>query len=131
MSDTLPTATRVSDAGIRALYRLENRWQAFELPARQLLAQDDETALAQTDEVERVLADVMLIKLTRIGTTLVPRGSRENSRSLEKGVLLGPIDRRASTSYRCPTQDERPQIHKRFAALIPFVCRTLSIQKAG
>jgi adenylosuccinate lyase len=29
MSDTLPTATRVSDAGIRALYALENRWQAW------------------------------------------------------------------------------------------------------
>src|ERR1700754_2486254 len=29
MSDSLPTATRVSDPGIRALYRLENRWQAW------------------------------------------------------------------------------------------------------
>jgi 3-carboxy-cis,cis-muconate cycloisomerase len=29
MSDTLPTATRVADPGIRALYRLENRWQAW------------------------------------------------------------------------------------------------------
>jgi 3-carboxy-cis,cis-muconate cycloisomerase len=29
MSDTLPTATRVSDPGIRALYRLESRWQAW------------------------------------------------------------------------------------------------------
>jgi adenylosuccinate lyase len=29
MSDTLPTATRVQDPGIRALYRLENRWQAW------------------------------------------------------------------------------------------------------
>jgi 3-carboxy-cis,cis-muconate cycloisomerase len=29
MSDTLPTAARVSDPGIRALYRLENRWQAW------------------------------------------------------------------------------------------------------
>lgn len=29
MSDTLPTATRVVDPGIRALYRLENRWQAW------------------------------------------------------------------------------------------------------
>lgn len=29
MSDTLPTATRVSDPGIRALYKLENRWQAW------------------------------------------------------------------------------------------------------
>ena len=27
--DTLPTASRVSDPGMRALYRLENRWQAF------------------------------------------------------------------------------------------------------
>jgi len=29
MSDMLPTASRVSDPGIRALYRLENRWQAW------------------------------------------------------------------------------------------------------
>jgi len=29
MSDTLPTATRVADPGIRALYQLENRWQAW------------------------------------------------------------------------------------------------------
>ena len=28
-NDTLPTASRVSDPGIRALYRLENRWQAW------------------------------------------------------------------------------------------------------
>src|SRR5215471_15361834 len=28
-TDTLPTATRVADPGIRALYRLENRWQAW------------------------------------------------------------------------------------------------------
>jgi 3-carboxy-cis,cis-muconate cycloisomerase len=28
MSHELPTAARVSDPGIRALYRLENRWQA-------------------------------------------------------------------------------------------------------
>jgi 3-carboxy-cis,cis-muconate cycloisomerase len=29
MSDALPTAARVSNPGIRALYRLENRWQAW------------------------------------------------------------------------------------------------------
>lgn len=29
MSDLLPTATRVADPGIRALYHLENRWQAW------------------------------------------------------------------------------------------------------
>src|SRR5450631_1350316 len=39
MSDSLPTATRVSDPGIRALYQLENRWQAW---------LDVEVALAQT-----------------------------------------------------------------------------------
>jgi len=39
MSDELPTAARVSDPGIRALYRLENRWQAW---------LDVEAALAKT-----------------------------------------------------------------------------------
>src|SRR6202789_2845407 len=39
MGDTLPTATRVSDPGIRALYQLENRWQAW---------LDVEVALART-----------------------------------------------------------------------------------
>src|ERR1051326_8112464 len=29
MSDELPTAARVADPGIRALYRQENRWQAW------------------------------------------------------------------------------------------------------
>ncbi len=29
MSDELPTAARVSDPGIRALYKIENRWQAW------------------------------------------------------------------------------------------------------
>src|SRR5260370_36018431 len=29
MSDELPTAARVSDPGIRALYRLEKRWYAW------------------------------------------------------------------------------------------------------
>src|ERR1700719_1498890 len=41
MSDELPTAARVSDPGIRALYRLENRWQAW---------LDVEAGLAQAPE---------------------------------------------------------------------------------
>ena len=41
MSDELPTAARVSDPGIRALYRLENRWQAW---------LDVEAALANAQE---------------------------------------------------------------------------------
>ena len=41
MTDELPTAGRVSDPGIRALYRLENRWQAW---------LDVEAALAKAQE---------------------------------------------------------------------------------
>jgi len=41
MSDELPTASRVSDPGIRALYRLETRWQAW---------LDVEAALARAQE---------------------------------------------------------------------------------
>ena len=41
MSDELPTAARVSDPGLRALYRLENRWQAW---------LDVEAALAKAQE---------------------------------------------------------------------------------
>jgi adenylosuccinate lyase len=41
MSDTLPTATRVSDPGLRALYRQESRWQAW---------LDVEVALAKAQE---------------------------------------------------------------------------------
>src|SRR5215469_3079765 len=41
MSDELPTAARVSDPGVRALYRLENRWQAW---------LDVEVALAKAQE---------------------------------------------------------------------------------
>ena len=46
MSDTLPTATRVSDPGIRALYRLENRWQAW---------LDVEAALAKAQAELRII----------------------------------------------------------------------------
>src|ERR1700730_19468489 len=41
MSDELPTAARVLEPGIRALYRLENRWQSW---------LDVEAALARTQE---------------------------------------------------------------------------------
>src|SRR5262252_4190142 len=41
MSDELPTAARISDPGIRSLYQLENRWQAW---------LDVEAALAKAQE---------------------------------------------------------------------------------
>src|SRR3954466_11764768 len=46
MSDELPTAARVSDPGIRALYRLENRWQAW---------LDVEAALAKAQAELRII----------------------------------------------------------------------------
>jgi 3-carboxy-cis,cis-muconate cycloisomerase len=48
MSDTLPTATRVADPGIRALYRLENRWQAW---------LDVEVALARAQAEHRIIPE--------------------------------------------------------------------------
>ncbi|HTQ35016.1 MAG TPA: adenylosuccinate lyase family protein [Stellaceae bacterium] len=46
MSDELPTAARVADPGIRALYRLENRWQAW---------LDVEAALAKAQAELRII----------------------------------------------------------------------------
>jgi 3-carboxy-cis,cis-muconate cycloisomerase len=81
MSDELPTATRVSDPGIRALYKLENRWQAW---------LDVEVALAQAQAALGIIpeqaaaaiakcADISLMDRARIdegfartGHTLVP-----------------------------------------------------------
>ena len=81
MSDELPTATRVSDPGIRALYKLENRWQAW---------LDVEVALAQAQAALDIIpeqaavaiakcADISLMDRARIdegfartGHTLVP-----------------------------------------------------------
>ena len=41
MTDTLPTATRVTDPGLRALYKQDSRWQAW---------LDVEVALAKAQE---------------------------------------------------------------------------------
>src|SRR5580658_5502926 len=54
MSDALPTATRVSDPGIRALYRLENRWQAW-LDVEAALAR----AQAELDIIPHAAADAI------------------------------------------------------------------------
>jgi adenylosuccinate lyase len=55
MSDDLPTAARVSDPGIRALYRLENRWQAW-LDVEAALAQ----AQAELGIIPREAADAIV-----------------------------------------------------------------------
>lgn len=81
MSDTLPTATRIADPGLRALYRMENRWQAW-------LDVEAALAVAQADLgiIPREAADAIAVKsrldlmdreridagFARTGHTLVP-----------------------------------------------------------
>ena len=81
MSDTLPTATRVADPGIRALYRLENRWQAWlDVEAALAVAQADlgiiprEAADAIARKSRLDLMDRARIDegFARTGHTLVP-----------------------------------------------------------
>jgi adenylosuccinate lyase len=81
MSDELPTAARVSDPGIRALYRLENRWQAW-LDVEAALAQaqaelgviPSEAAAAITAAARYELLDRGRIDegFARTGHTIVP-----------------------------------------------------------
>ncbi|MDB5401190.1 MAG: hypothetical protein JWQ55_3208 [Rhodopila sp.] len=81
MSDTLPTATRVADPGIRALYRLENRWQAWldvevalaqaqaELGIIPAAAADAIAGAARLEKMDRARIDE---GLARTGHTIVP-----------------------------------------------------------
>jgi 3-carboxy-cis,cis-muconate cycloisomerase len=81
MSDTLPTATRVADPGIRALYRLENRWQAW-LDVEVALARSQaELGIIPTEAAEAIAAAAHLPKMdraridegfARTGHTIVP-----------------------------------------------------------
>ena len=81
MSDTLPTATRVADPGIRGLYCLENRWQAWldvevalaraqgELGVIPAAAADAIAAAARLDLLDRARIDE---GFARTGHTIVP-----------------------------------------------------------
>src|ERR1700709_1985928 len=81
MSDTLPTATRVADPGIRALYRLVNRWQAW-LDVEVALARSQaELGIIPTAAAEAIAEAAHLDKLDRVridegfartGHTIVP-----------------------------------------------------------
>src|SRR3954453_4554441 len=81
MSDTLPTATRVEDPGIRALYRLENRWQAW-LDVEVALARaqadlgiipsDAAEAIAKVARLENMDRARSDAGFARTGHTLVP-----------------------------------------------------------
>src|ERR1051325_2967410 len=81
MSDTLPTATRVADPGIRALYRLENRWQAWLDVEAALARAQAEPGIIPADAAEAISANALLELMdrsridegfARTGHTLVP-----------------------------------------------------------
>jgi len=81
MSDALPTATRVSDPGIRALYRLENRWQAWlDVEAALARAQAElgiiphaaAEAIAQAARLELLDRERIDEGFARTGHTIVP-----------------------------------------------------------
>src|SRR5690242_172129 len=81
MSDELPTAARVSDPGIRALYRLENRWQAWLDVEAGLAKAQEELGIIPTGAAEAIggaahleLLDRARIDegLARTGHTIVP-----------------------------------------------------------
>src|SRR3984957_12993506 len=81
MSDTLPTATRVSDPGIRALYRLENRWQAWLDVEAALARAQAELGIIPRDAAEAIAQAARLELLdraridegfARTGHTIVP-----------------------------------------------------------
>jgi 3-carboxy-cis,cis-muconate cycloisomerase len=81
MSDTLPTATRVADPGIRALYRLENRWQAWLEVEVALARAQAERGIIPAAAAEAIAGAARLEKLdrtrideafARTGHTIVP-----------------------------------------------------------
>ncbi|HZP98908.1 MAG TPA: adenylosuccinate lyase family protein [Reyranella sp.] len=79
--DTLPTATRVADPGIRALYRQENRWQAWLDVEAALARAQAELGIIPKDAAEAIAAKSRLELMDRAridegfrrtGHTLVP-----------------------------------------------------------
>src|SRR5690349_8375525 len=81
MSDELPTAARVSDPGIRALYRLENRWQAWLDVEVALAHAQAELGIIPADAAKAIAANAKLELMdrkridegfARTGHTLVP-----------------------------------------------------------
>src|ERR1700738_4676942 len=80
-SDTLPTATRVADPGIRALYRIENRWQAWLDVEAALAEAQGELGIIPAEAAQAIAAAARydLLDRTRIdegfartGHTIVP-----------------------------------------------------------
>src|SRR5258708_18979630 len=83
MSDTLPTAARVADPGIRALYQLENRWQAWLDVEAALARAPAELGIIPAEAAEAIAAKARLELMdraridegfARTGHSIVPLG---------------------------------------------------------
>jgi 3-carboxy-cis,cis-muconate cycloisomerase len=81
MSDELPTAARIADPGIRALYRQENRWQAWldvevALARAQaelkIIPQEAADAIARAARLDRLDRKRIDKGFARTGHTIVP-----------------------------------------------------------
>ncbi|MBV9862078.1 MAG: adenylosuccinate lyase family protein [Alphaproteobacteria bacterium] len=81
MSDELPTAARVADPGLRALYRLENRWQAWLDVEAALARAQAELGIIPAEAAEAIAQKARLESLdraridegfARTGHTIVP-----------------------------------------------------------
>ena len=101
MSD-LPTATRVSDPGIRALYRLENRWQAWLDVEVALARAQAELGIIPTDAAEAIARAARLELLdraridegfARTGHTIVPLVWELSPRGRRTAWRLGALGR--------------------------------------
>ncbi len=82
MSDTLPTATRVSDPGIRALYKLENRWQAWI---------DVEVALARAQEELGIIPTGAAEAIAKVGRFELMDRARLDEGFARTGHTLVPL----------------------------------------
>ena len=116
MSDELPTAARVSDPGIRALYRLENRWQAWLDVEAALAKAQEELGIIPTGAAEAIgrAAHLELLDRGRIdegfartGHTIVPlvwELSRVTGQPYGDGCIGAPrrrTSRRPATCWYC------------------------------
>jgi adenylosuccinate lyase len=82
MSDELPTAARVSDPGVRALYRLENRWQAW---------LDVEAALAKVQAELGIIPQSAADAITRVARLELLDRVRINEGFARTGHTIVPL----------------------------------------
>jgi 3-carboxy-cis,cis-muconate cycloisomerase len=65
MSDELPTASRIGDPGLRALYKIENRWQAWLDVEAALARAQAELGVIPADAVEPIARAARLERMDR------------------------------------------------------------------